>query len=84
MDLSWWPKVSTWEASNLNVGCWTPLCERWFRKRLQGIKDGTARPQSSTVWAKNLRYEKRSKEFFRNWKDIGRDFLIKECSMEVV
>jgi hypothetical protein len=82
MDLSWWPKVSTWEASSLNVGCWTPLCEQWFRKRLQGIRDGTARPYTSTAWSKNLRYEKHSKEFFRNWNNIGRDFLIKECSIE--
>lgn len=81
-DLSWWPKVTTWEGSGAYVGCWTPMCERWFRKRIQAIREGEAKLFSSTQWQKNLRYDKDTKKFFMNWKNIGRDFLVGECLVQ--
>ncbi|KAJ7145333.1 hypothetical protein C8R43DRAFT_890492, partial [Mycena crocata] len=29
-DQSWWPEPSTWARSAMNVGWWSPYCERWF------------------------------------------------------
>ena len=81
LDLSWWPKVTTWEASGAYVGFWTPLCERWFRKRLEFLRLGKARPYTSSQWAGNLRYAPETKKFFNNFKNIGRDYLIRECEM---
>lgn len=84
MDMSLWPKVTTWEATGAYVGCWTPMCERWFRKRIESIRKGEAKMYSSTQWQKNLRYEKETKKFFKNCKNIGRDFLVKECLVKNV
>lgn len=84
LDLSWWPKVTTWEASGINVGCWTPLCEHWFKKCADALRSGKARPYTSTQWGKNLRYEKKGKAFFSNIKNIGRDFLIQDCRIKEI
>lgn len=73
--MSWWPKVNAWKGCGLDVGCWTPLCEHWFKRRLENILSGKARPLGSSTWVKNLRYEKETKKFFSNFKDLGDEFL---------
>ena len=80
-DLSWWPKVTAWEGSGIDVGCWTPMCKRWYQKHLESIKEGKGRPYSSAEWTKNLRYGKETKKFFTNWKNIGQRFLMEECGI---
>jgi hypothetical protein len=74
-DRSWWPKVTTWEGSPLDVGCWTPMCEQWFQKCLVQLREGSTRPYNASQWAKNLRYAKLTKKFFETSKKIGRNFL---------
>ncbi|KAF9784299.1 hypothetical protein BJ322DRAFT_990744, partial [Thelephora terrestris] len=49
-DLSWWPKVNTWEGSGLDFGCWTPLCERWFQGHLKKIQEGRTQPYATRQW----------------------------------
>ena len=79
-DISWWPKVATWEGSGIDVGCWTPMCERWFQKRMEGIRQSGKAPYSSSTWKKSLTYERGlTVKFFANAKNIGRDFLRNEC-----
>jgi hypothetical protein len=80
-DRSWWPKVTTWEGSGLNVGCWTPMCEQWFQKRLIQLQAGSNRPYNASQWAKNLRYAKKTKKFIENANKLGRNFLAKECEV---
>ncbi|KAJ7122130.1 hypothetical protein C8R44DRAFT_589149, partial [Mycena epipterygia] len=48
--LSWWPRPPAFEASDLNVGWWTPLCEEWFQKRLGHIAGGTGRLATQSAW----------------------------------
>lgn len=79
--MSWWPKVTTWENSGIDFGCWTPMCERWFRNRLESLREGKAKTFSSKEWYKNLRYQKETKKFLTKWKSIGEDFLIKGCGI---
>ncbi|KAF8224556.1 hypothetical protein L208DRAFT_1310707 [Tricholoma matsutake] len=31
MQVSWWPKHSTWQKSGMNVRYWTPDCETWYQ-----------------------------------------------------
>ena len=80
-DLSWWPKVTTWENSGVDFGCWTPMAERWFRNRLEALRqcEGKTRAHSAKEWYKNLRFQKETKKFLTNWNVIGRDFLKAEC-----
>ncbi|KAF8144812.1 hypothetical protein K438DRAFT_1492706, partial [Mycena galopus ATCC 62051] len=42
---SWWPRPVSMEQSGLNVGWWTPMCETWFRRRLQQL----AEPQKADI-----------------------------------
>lgn len=81
-ELSWWPKITTWEGSGADHGCWSPMCERWFRKRLESLRSGTARPYSSSAWAKNLRYAKETKNFIQTLDHIGRNFLAEDCTIQ--
>jgi hypothetical protein len=60
------------------------MCERWFQNRLQSIRDGRAKPYSSSAWKKNLRYEKDTKAFYTNWKVIGEDFLMGSCNVRTM
>ena len=78
-DLSWWPKVTTFEGSGLNVGCWTPMCENWFKKRSEGIHAGRVGPNSSIAWQKNLKYAKETKKFVKNSMDLAERFLVDTC-----
>lgn len=83
-DISWWPKVTTWEGSGIDVGCWTPMSECWFQKRVQDIQSGKVGAYSSKAWSKNLRYAKETKKFFVNCKNVGRNFLINECMIRQI
>jgi hypothetical protein len=58
------------------------MCENWFQMRLESIELGQGRPYNSSAWAKNLRYEKTTKTFFANFKQIGQDFLVKGCMIQ--
>ncbi|KAH8096995.1 hypothetical protein BXZ70DRAFT_908245 [Cristinia sonorae] len=55
-EISWWPKLSTWNSCGLYVNLWTPLCEEWYQARVQKLTkgEGTCLPQSK--WRSNLRY----------------------------
>ncbi|PBK83599.1 hypothetical protein ARMGADRAFT_886948, partial [Armillaria gallica] len=55
VHISWWPKPSTWEASGLNLGHWSPDCEAWFQRRLGDIKSGTADLRSTMQWKRSLK-----------------------------
>ncbi|KAJ7836743.1 hypothetical protein B0H13DRAFT_2368578 [Mycena leptocephala] len=35
--ISWWPKPGAFFTSGLNIGWWSPDCERWFHKRLAEV-----------------------------------------------
>ena len=74
-DISWWPKVNTWNGCSLDVGSWTPLCEHWFQRCLESILSGKACPLGSATWGKNLQYEKETKKFFGQFKNLGCGFL---------
>lgn len=60
------------------------MCKQWFQKRLEAIREGRVGPYSSTQWQKYLRYQKETKQFFGNSKNIARDFLMKECAIAKV
>ncbi|KAG9313662.1 hypothetical protein JVU11DRAFT_5998 [Chiua virens] len=59
-DVSWWPKQSTWESSDLNVGYWSTDNEAWYQKPLQKIceynEKGKPSYHSASDWQKALKY----------------------------
>src|ERR1700733_1551696 len=48
--VSWWPKQVIWQKSGLNFGYWTTDCEAWYQRRLQDIKNGSAKLYGSREW----------------------------------
>jgi len=75
IDTSWWPKVTTWDGCDLDAGCWTPQCERWFTRRLERILGGVETPKNTKTWGKNLRYEKQCKPFVSKAQELTYAFL---------
>ena len=78
-DLSWWPKVTTWEGSGLDAGIWTPGCKHWFQKRLASIRSGQVGLYTSTEWGKYLRYLNNIRNFLERFKGVGEKFLVEDC-----
>jgi hypothetical protein len=58
------------------------MCEQWFQKRLASLRSGGGKPTNSSTWAKHLKYAKQTKEFYRRFKNIGRDFLVNDCGIQ--
>ena len=72
MDLSWWPKISAWDGSIYDVGCWSPASEAWFQNRLANIEDNKAWPIQAGKWVKNIRKEAK---FYDGFNGLGCRFL---------
>ncbi|KAH0825654.1 hypothetical protein J3R83DRAFT_8830 [Lanmaoa asiatica] len=75
VDLSWWPKQSTWVGSNVDVGYWSPENEVWFRARLAKICAGEAQPQSATRWVNALKKHKHTSRIVQNYRFAAATFL---------
>ena len=58
MDLSWWPKPSTFATSGLYPGYWTPSCEHWFQARVEAITNDTAGLHTTSEWKNKLKLHK--------------------------
>lgn len=73
---SWWPRPVSMEQSGLNVGWWTPMCETWFRRRLQQL----AEPQKADIlthakWKNNLKLERRCPPLARAGERVAAQIL---------
>ncbi|KAJ6498577.1 hypothetical protein C8R47DRAFT_971751 [Mycena vitilis] len=52
--VSYWPSLVVWRNSGLNIGYWTPACEKWFQSRLAEIRTGDAQLHTQGGWKKIL------------------------------
>jgi len=43
------------ESSGLNVGYWSPDCERWFQERLSDIRAGKAKLRTAQDWRTSIK-----------------------------
>ena len=64
-EVSWWPRPSLW-AKLVGEVAWNPLVERIFKRRLEELNDGKAKPLNATQWRSIIR----SPSFLRD--EIGR------------
>lgn len=74
-DLSWWPKASTFAASGLYAGYWTPNCEYWFQKRLSEIANGTATLIKATEWTAKLKLHRPVRKLAAANSKVAQNFL---------
>jgi hypothetical protein len=75
-DSSWWPKQSVWKTSGLNVGYWSVGCETWFKKRLDAIRNGTARLRTSAEWRSSLKFWRGTGPFITNSRHAAAAYLL--------
>jgi hypothetical protein len=60
----------------MDVGYWSPFCEKWFQKRLQGIRDGKEHPRSSNEWRQALVFNKATNRVLEAMEDASTRFLL--------
>ena len=62
-----------------------PMCESWFRKRLEELRAGEASLITASAWQKRIRYDReKMRPFINNSNIIGRDFLVKDCMIQTL
>ncbi|KAF8215124.1 hypothetical protein K438DRAFT_1561811 [Mycena galopus ATCC 62051] len=72
--VSWWPKPTAFNTSGLNIGWWSPDCERWFQHRLTVIKNG-APPRKQADWKHIIKFSPKSREVAYANERIAAEFL---------
>jgi hypothetical protein len=82
-DSSWWPKLSLFELSPLNVGYWSSACEQWFQTRLSDIRSGTAWARTATEWRNSLKLWKPTLGLVRKNEAAAGDFLENHSSVRL-
>ncbi|KAJ7133599.1 hypothetical protein C8R44DRAFT_772716 [Mycena epipterygia] len=75
--LYWWPKPRAFHHSGLNVGWWTPDCERWFEKRLAQIDQNINEAQLWTEmeWKSKIRFFQKSRQVALANERIAAEYL---------
>ncbi|KAJ7042751.1 hypothetical protein C8F04DRAFT_945048 [Mycena alexandri] len=61
-EISWWPQPAAFFHSGLNIGWWSPDCERWFQKRLREIKQNRAELWTQVEWKNKIRFIQKSRQ----------------------
>ncbi|KAJ7668573.1 hypothetical protein DFH06DRAFT_982656 [Mycena polygramma] len=74
-ELSWWPKPGAFSQSGLNIGWWSPDCERWFRKRCKEIKRMQAELFTQSEWKHKIRYIQKSRQVAAANEKIAAEYL---------
>ncbi|KZP22576.1 hypothetical protein FIBSPDRAFT_890215 [Athelia psychrophila] len=64
-DSSWWPKLSTWQGSSMDMGYWSPQCEEWYQHRRALITSGDVggAPKTAQRWREALQGWRPRKKF---------------------
>ena len=57
-NASWWPKQSTWNSSDADVGYWSSLDEKWFHEHLGRICGRKAKLIKAMGWKDLLKFQK--------------------------
>ncbi|KAJ7217087.1 hypothetical protein GGX14DRAFT_390918 [Mycena pura] len=58
--VSFWPHPIAWEQSGLNVGWWSPDCEKWFLKHQEVLAGGDFKLKTQQQWRSDTRLQHRS------------------------
>ena len=83
-DMSWWPKLTAWRNSGIQVGFWSPYCEEWFQLCLKSIISSLAKPRTSKEWNQALKLVRNQSKLACNYKRLAAHFVTNELSREPV
>ncbi|KAJ7668605.1 hypothetical protein DFH06DRAFT_982938 [Mycena polygramma] len=81
--ISWWPKPDIFSSSGLNVGWWSPDCERWFQKRSREIQSQHAELFTHNEWKHKLRFIQKSRRVGIANDNIAAEYLRKRLPAPV-
>lgn len=71
VELSWWPKHSTFKKSGLYLGYWSEQCEDWFQRRLADIRSSKGRQKSAKKWASDLKFHNKTPKIVACAQDLA-------------
>jgi len=69
-------------SAGVNAGWWTPDNEAWFRKRRNGIREGTEQPLTTSNWLQALKGQKRAARLKRRAIEAA-DNAVKQAGIEI-
>ncbi|KAK7024096.1 hypothetical protein R3P38DRAFT_2531002, partial [Favolaschia claudopus] len=63
-SISWWPTPAAFFTSGMNIGWWSPDCERWYQKRVREIETNVKTTELFTAnqWKNKIRFKQKSRE----------------------
>ncbi|KAJ7212407.1 hypothetical protein B0H12DRAFT_1033203, partial [Mycena haematopus] len=61
-QISWWPKPGAFSLSGMNIGWWSPDCERWFIKRQIDLRHGQGELYTQIEWKSKIRFIQKSRQ----------------------
>ncbi|KAJ7202402.1 hypothetical protein GGX14DRAFT_370557 [Mycena pura] len=73
--VSWWPQAGAFFSSGMNVGWWTPDCERWFQGILREMAENKAVVLNNTRWKDRIRGYSAVLHLSKNLDAVCADFL---------
>lgn len=79
--LSWWPCQSTFLASGMWIGYWTPFCKPWFQCHLTKICEHHAELRNATWWTHSLEGFGKTIEKLRKATQLASDSYISESNI---
>ncbi|KAF7335604.1 hypothetical protein MVEN_02215000 [Mycena venus] len=74
-EVSWWPKPGAFFLSGLNIGWWSPDCERWFQKRLLEIEHDRAQLWTQIEWKHKIRFIQKSRQVMLANEKLAAEYL---------
>ncbi|KAJ7799779.1 hypothetical protein B0H14DRAFT_2529928 [Mycena olivaceomarginata] len=73
--ISWWPTPTSFFFSGLNIGWWSPDCERWYQKRLLDFKNHSAQLFTQAEWKHNMRFIQKSRIVAKANERLAAEYL---------
>ncbi|KAG1739540.1 hypothetical protein EDB19DRAFT_1851854 [Suillus lakei] len=74
--LSWWPRPNIFDKCGLWTGYWNTSREFWFRRRLDLIRCGKAKPYRATQWKGALKYsQSKTRQLCDLTEDVSARFI---------
>ncbi|KAJ7077745.1 hypothetical protein C8R44DRAFT_654960, partial [Mycena epipterygia] len=74
-EISWWPRPGAFFLSGLNIGWWSPDCERWFQKRRLEIVRDRAKLWTQVEWKSKIRFIQKSRQVAMANEKIAAEYL---------
>ncbi|KAK0243349.1 hypothetical protein EDD85DRAFT_761548 [Armillaria nabsnona] len=75
-DLSWFPKITSFKNSGLDLGHWSPDAEDWYQRRMQMYlsRDPKGRCLNQAEWKSNIRLWRNTVRTYKGVEIVSKAF----------